>query len=127
MPNTSPFDHRPDVELGRALGDALSAEDVTAFTQRVLAAAEAVYGERSPDQWWTVLTAWARPGLVAAMLIIAAVAFWAGIWVGRTAGTQSAAAFDPLQSDSEQLAVPSLLAERQAPDVDVVLAAAMGR
>lgn len=127
MPNTSPFDHRPDEALGRALRDALAAGDDTAFTQRVLAGAEAVYGERSPEQWWTVLTAWARPGLVAAILIIAAAAFWAGIWVGRTAGVQSAATLDPLQSDSEQLAVPSLLAERQAPDVDVVLAAALGR
>ncbi len=127
MPNTSPFDHRPDDALGRALRDALSAGEEAAFTRRVLAAAEVVYGERSLDQWWTVLTAWARPGLVAAMLIIASVAFWAGIWVGRTAGAQSAATLDPLQTDSEQLALPALLAERQAPDVDVVLATALGR
>jgi F0F1-type ATP synthase membrane subunit c/vacuolar-type H+-ATPase subunit K len=94
----------------------------------VAAAAEVVYGERSPNQWWTVLTVWARPGLVAAMLIIAAVAFGAGIWVGQSAGAASAAtALDPLRTDSEQLAVPALLAARQAPDVDVVMAAALGQ
>lgn len=128
MPNMSPFDHRPDADLGRALRKALTPAGDAAFAQRVMAAAEVVYGERSPDQWWTVLTVWARPGLVAAMLIIAAVAFAAGIWVGQNAGAQSAAtAMDPLRTDSEQLVVPSLLTANQAPDVDVVLAAALGR
>jgi len=128
MPSTSPFDHEPDTDLGRVLREALTLGDDAAFSRRVAAAAEAVYGERSPGQWWTVLTVWARPGLVAAMLIIAAVAFWAGIWVGQSAGAASAAsALDPLRTDSEQLAVPALLAASQAPDVDVVLAAALGQ
>jgi len=128
MTEMSPFDHRQDAELGRALRRALTAPDDAAFVRRVLAAADQVYGDVAPGQWWTVLTAWARPGLVAAMLIVAAAAFWLGLWVGaRGAGSSMATITDPLQTESEQLAVPALLVEDRAPTVDVVLAVAMGR
>lgn len=126
MSDTSPFDHRPDEELGRQLREALSGADEAAFVRRVMLSAEQVYGETLPGQWWGVLTTWARPGLVAAMLLVAAVAFWAGLTVGRSEGAAALATLsDPLSSDDEHLAVPTLLAERQAPKVDVVLAAAM--
>lgn len=126
MSDSSPFDHRPDEELGRQLREALTGTDDAAFVRRVMLSAEQVYGEALPGQWWGVLTGWARPGLVAAMLLVAAVAFWAGLTVGRGESAAALATLaDPLNSDNAQLAVPALLAERQAPKVDVVLAAAM--
>ena len=125
MSDASPFDHQPDAELGRHLRDALTGADDAAFVRRVMASAEGVYGDVLPGQWWGVLTAWARPGLVAAMLVVAAMAFWAGLAVGRSEGVAAAALSDPLSGDDGQLGVPALLAERQPPDVDVVLAVAI--
>jgi len=128
MTDMSPFDHRQDAELGRALQRALAVPDDAAFVRRVIAAADQVYGDVAPGQWWSVLTAWARPGLVAAMLMVAAAAFWLGLWVGtRGAGSNLASFSDPLQTESEHLTVPALLVEDRAPTVDVVLAVAMGR
>ena len=128
MSDMSPFDHRQDEELGRALRSALSSPDDAAFVRRVIAAVDRVYGSAEPGQWWGVLTAWARPGLVAAMLGIAAAAFWLGLWVGTQGAPGSVAAVtDPLQTESEHLAVPALLVEDRAPTVDVVLAVALGR
>lgn len=126
MSDTSPFDHRPDAEIGRHLRDALSGPDDAAFVRQVMGSAEQVYGEVLPGQWWGVLTAWARPGLVAAMLVVAAMAFWAGLAVGRSENAAALATLtDPLSGNNSQLDVPALLAERQAPTVDVVLAVAM--
>jgi hypothetical protein len=128
MTDMSPFDHRQDAELGHALQRALAVPDDAAFVRRVIAAADQVYGDVAPGQWWSVLTAWARPGLVAAMLMVAAAAFWLGLWVGtRGAGSNMASFSDPLQTESEHLTVPALLVEDRAPTVDVVLAVAMGR
>ena len=128
MTDMSPFDHRQDAELGRALQRALAVPDDAAFVRRVIAAADQVYGDVAPGQWWSVLTAWARPGLVAAMLMVAAAAFWLGLWVGtRGAGSNMASFSDPLQTESEHLTVPALLVEDRTPTVDVVLAVAMGR
>ena len=130
MPNPSPFDHRRDSELGEAMRDALTRQDEARFVARVVATAESVYGGvaiRSP--MLNILTAWARPGLVAAMLLIAVAAFSAGLWIGRSGAAVTAASptiGDPLV-DSGQLAVPALMAGQEAPDVDVVLAVAMGR
>jgi hypothetical protein len=131
MPDASPFDHRPDRELGDALRQALSDGNDARFAQRVVAAADQVYGDLGANlQWWSTLTEWARPGLVAAMLVIAIAAFSAGLWVGRgsaTAANGSAVLGDPLGSDSQQLTVPVLLAGRQVPDVDEVLSVALRR
>lgn len=56
-----PFDHRPDLVLGDALRQALSAENHSAFVARVrdaLAVPHVVH--------WDVLAAWARHGIAAA-------------------------------------------------------------
>ncbi|NIM49234.1 MAG: hypothetical protein GTN62_04740 [Gemmatimonadales bacterium] len=130
MSTTSPFDHRQDSELGDALRSALSADDDAQFAQRVVAASEAVFvGPGVPEQWWNVLTAWARPGLVAALVLVAAAAFWLGAWVNRdTSGPAANGTMlgDPLLADSDQLAVPVLLAGQSAPNMDEVLAVALG-
>ena len=130
MPNASPFDHRPDMELGAALRQALDAGREPEFVAGVLLAADTLYGTGLPGQWWTVLTRWARPGVVAAMLLIAVVAFSLGVQIGRSS-VQSVAATpavaDPLRQESEQAAIPVLMAGSEAPNVDVVLAVALGR
>ena len=129
MPKQSPFDHRRDPELGQAMRDALTRPDEARFVARVAAAAESVYGGVVPSPMLSILTAWARPGLVAAMLLIAVAAFSAGLWIGRSSAAVTAASptiGDPLV-DSGQLAVPALMAGEEAPDVDVVLAVAMER
>ncbi|MDH3455836.1 MAG: hypothetical protein OER90_03250 [Gemmatimonadota bacterium] len=129
MSNPSPFDHRRDPELGQAMRDVLTPPDEARFVARVVAAAESVYGGAVPSPMLNILTAWARPGLVAAMLLIAVAAFSAGLWIGRSGAAVTAASptiGDPLV-DSGQLAVPALMAGQEAPDVDVVLAVAMGR
>ena len=127
MSDTSPFDHRPDPELGRALEEALSAPDDERFARQVMAAADSVLGADASESWWQELTAWARPGLVAAMLLIAAGAFWMGSQMAqRGNGNGTNALGDPLSAaDNEQLGVPMLLAGSEAPSVDAVLAVAL--
>lgn len=128
MPDTSPFDHRPDPELGSALRQALDAGEDTGFVRAVLAAVDGM-AVVVPGQWWMVLTAWARPGLVAAMLLIAVAAFSLGVQIGKSSvqPTTAAAATDPLNPDSGQIAVPAVMAGTEAPNVDYVLAVALGR
>jgi len=127
MSDTSPFDHRPDPELGRALEEALSAPDDERFARQVMAAADSVLGADASESWWLELTAWARPGLVAAMLLIAAGAFWMGTQMGqRGSGNGTGALGDPLSAtDGEQLDIPVLIAGGEAPSVDAVMAVAL--
>jgi len=127
MSHPSPFDHKPDTELGDVLRDLLTPEDEDPFVRGVVAASEHVYGEAPPVQTFSVLVEWARPGLVAAMLLLALGAFSLGIWVGRTGAVAEATLGDPLQSDMDQPSVPALMAGQEEPDWDVVLAAAWGR
>jgi hypothetical protein len=70
----TPFDHRPDPQVGAALRRALATTDDAAFAARVLAAA--ARRGRSPVE---VLAGWARPGIAAALLA----ALLAGYAVGR--------------------------------------------
>jgi hypothetical protein len=129
MSDTSPFDHQPDAELGSALRRALDAGDDAAFVHGVLLAFDGMHTRAMPGQWWTVLTAWARPGLVAAMLVIAVAAFSLGVRIGRSSVQPMATTLvtDPLNPDSGQVAVPALMAGSEAPNVDYVLAVALGR
>jgi len=129
MSHPSPFDHRPDVELGDALRAALSMDEDVRFVRRVAAEVDRVYGEVAPGQWLWVLTRWARPGLVAAMLLIAITAFSVGLWVGRGESTVTAATtlIDPLRTVNTQLGIPALMAGAEAPVTDVVLAVALER
>lgn len=119
----SPFDHRPDAVLGAALRRLLTARDDAGFAERVLAAAAIEWGGASAD-WVEVLTRWARPGLAAAALALAA---GSGLWLAtRSGGTNGYDAGDPLRVADEQLAVPAFLASTGDPDVDAVLAVALG-
>ncbi len=116
MSERSAFDHRPDPELGRALRELLDAHGDEAFVQRVLAAAP---GEQLDLPWWEVLTAWARPGLVAATGIAAGALLWFAVG-GTNTGT-IASLGDPLPAAGERAAVPSYLVSSDTPDVDAVM------
>jgi hypothetical protein len=128
MSETSPFDHRPDAELGDALRAALSAGDDGQFARRVVAAAETELGTDA-DPLWRLLGSWARPALVAALLVVAVAGFWLGAVMQRAPGTagNGVALGDPLSAaDTERLDVPVLLAGGESPpSVDAVMAVAL--
>jgi len=119
----SPFDHRQDRELGDALRAALSGSNEADFVQAVVAgAAELQDREILDNDWWGILNAWAKPGLVAAAIgLIAAAALWlSGVGIGTEA---SAIAADPLEASVE---IPAAFLTAQAPDINEVLALELG-
>jgi hypothetical protein len=122
----SPFDHRPDRELGKALRSVLSGADEAAFVQRVLdRVAQVQTGGSLGPVWWEVLDDWARPGLAAAALgLVAGVMFWIG---GLTLGGETAAVLgDPLQAVGDSGVPAALLATAQPPSLNEVLALGLG-
>jgi hypothetical protein len=111
----SNFDHSPDPVLGEALREVLAVGDDPAFVHRVTARLGAA------DTWWQVLGAWARPGMVAALLTVAA----GGFLFGRALVLpRSSAVTDATPAVIE---VSSLLGEDRAPDLNQVLAEGIGR
>ena len=122
----SPFDHRPDRELGKVLKSVLSGADEEAFVQRVMArVTEMQAGGTIGPVWWEILGTWARPGLVAAALgLIAGAMIWAG---GLTFGGQNPTALgDPLQSIGDSGVPAAFLATAQPPSLSEVMATALG-
>jgi hypothetical protein len=118
MKPTSPFDHEPDRELGRALRTLLNSRDDAAFTQRVLAVAS--WPQPGASDWWEVLSAWARPGLAAAVLLAAV----AGFWLGRSTSATP-------QLGLEEALLPGVTAAaldtvNTPPDENAVLAGSFG-
>ena len=103
----TPFEHRPDPELGARLRDALEPRDHAAFVARVLAARD-----RRNAPTVDVLARWARVGIAAA--ILAAIA--AGFALQRN--TASAATADEALTGSE----PGAMFAARSPDASVVLA-----
>jgi hypothetical protein len=67
------FDHRPDPLLGETLREILATSDDAAFARRVMAQVPQtiVY-----ESWWEVLGGWARPGLAAAVAVLAVATMW---------------------------------------------------
>lgn len=80
----SPFDHDPDVELGRMLREELTGPAPEAFLRRLRLA---IAGAERGDQW-DVLAGWARPRAIA-MAIAAGFLLWIGAWLlDSTPGTE---------------------------------------
>jgi hypothetical protein len=121
--NGSPFDHRQDRELGDALRTALTGRDEPAFVHAVVASA-ALLQDRGYDDadWWEVLSGWARPGLAAAAIGLAAVA---ALRMGVAGAAPDAVPelVDPLQAAAE---IPAAFLAAQAPDLNEVLALELG-
>ena len=109
MKDPLPFDHRPDLVLGRALREALDpGDDAQVFTARVLARAE----HARAASWDAVLARWARAGVAAALVVALA----AGYFVGR------ATAASPRPTVSDVLIAPPA----HPAEVEVVLASVIG-
>lgn len=106
----SPFDHVPDPAIGEALRDVLDVHDDPAFVRAVLERTHA------PQPWWEVLGDWARPGVAAALLLVAAGSFLLGRLVAPA--PTDVAAGDVLRAGFE---VSSLFADGTAPNVETLL------
>ncbi len=115
----SPFDHRPLRDVGTALRELLEAGDNRAFVARVMAEVRALGMRRLRGDWWEVLGAWARPGLVAAAALVA-LAVGLTLAAAPAGRVQQATADDALQAATE---VSVLTAAADPPDVAVILAA----
>ena len=104
----SEFDHSPDPALGAALRDVLGVDDDPAFVRRVTA-------RLGTDTWWQVLGTWARPGMVAALLLVAAGSFLFG------RALVPAASDVALDVPAVVGSISSLLGDDRAPNLDQVL------
>ena len=107
------FDHRPDPVLGAALREVLSAPDDAAFARRVM--------ERVPETivyetWWEVLGEWARPGMAAAVTILAAATIWLSGQPAPDAGPE-----ETTTVAAETLSAGTLLASQSLPEFEVEL------
>lgn len=119
----SPFDHRQDRELGDALRSVLSGRDEAAFVRRVLDSASKSGGQiYGGAEWWEVLSAWARPGLAAAVIGVAAAAI---MWF---AGVRNSQIADTPPPDLVQASagIPETFLTTQPPLLDEVLAMEFG-
>lgn len=105
----SPFDHAPDPGVGDALREVLGVDDDPAFVRAVLERT------RVPEPWWEVLGDWARPGVAAALLLVAAGAFMLGRLVGP--GPAEVAGIEQLEAGFE---VSRLLGDAAEPDVEAL-------
>ena len=126
MMRSSPFDHEQDHELGRALKSVLSGRDDAAFASRVVARAAELQGRPSMGvEWWEVLSAWARPGLAAATVALAAAVT---VWLTGASGVQetNGVLSDPLLQATDDNQVQAAFLATQPPDVSEVLALAFG-
>ena len=119
----SPFDHHQDRELGDALRSVLSGRDEAAFVQSVVANAALQQDHVVDDgDWLEILGGWARHGLAAAAIGLAAAAI---LWFSGSPGTDSGTTFlaDPLQASVD---IPAAFLTAQAPDLNEVLALELG-
>jgi len=118
---SSPFDHRPHPELGALLRDALTPGDEPAFVDRVLAAAAARAGDGYYGApWWQVLGAWARPGVAAALALLAGATIWFANASSRNEADTTLE--EVLLATAEAVAPPFFTATMAPPTFDVVLA-----
>jgi hypothetical protein len=112
----SPFDHRPDPEVGAALRELLSSGDDGAFAERVATAATIVLGREMASGWWEVLGAWARPGVAAAVALAAGATLW--LAVASVPADSDATIEDALRRAGETVATPVLVAATSEPDLE---------
>jgi hypothetical protein len=104
------FDHRPDQVLGEALRDALTAPDHPAFVRRVMdRVPQPIVGE----SWWEILGEWARPGIAAAIAVLAAVTVWLA---GQQQPAETPMAEETTATPAETLSAGTLVATGALPE-----------
>ncbi len=116
---TSPFDHRPLRDLGKTLREVLETDDNRAFVARVMVEVRAPDMRRLRGDWWKVLGAWARPGLLAAAVLVA-LAVGLTLATAPTAPVRQATAEEALRAATE---ASVLTVAVDPPDVGFLLAA----
>jgi hypothetical protein len=120
MKAASPFDHRPDKVLGKALRELLTPADHQAFVAEVVASARRQIAGTPAPNFWDILGAWMGPGLVAAAALVLA----------TLAGMQGGGSVDYVTIDDELSNLFQTPEERAMmfapapPDADVVLVSA---
>lgn len=121
MSGPSPFDHRPDPELGAWLREALDQGGEQAFLDRVLAAAGRV--EAGVPAAWQVLGGWARHGVAAVLVGLAAATIWLSSASTRNEAEPSLE--EVFLASAEAVAPPFLTATTAPASFDQVLASSL--
>jgi hypothetical protein len=116
MTSSSPFDHRPDPDIGAALRELLSSADDAAFAQRIEAAAAAVFGRATPFGWWEVLGAWAWPGVAAALALAAGATLW--VTLASSRADRDVTIEDDVRRVGEAVAPAVLVAATSEPELE---------
>ena len=117
MKTVSPFDHRPDQKLGKALRELLTPADHRAFVSQVVASARREFERAASPSLWDVLGAWMRPGLAAAAVLV--LATLAGLQNNRS--VEFATIDDELSAAAQDPEERTLMYGTVAPDANVVL------
>lgn len=121
MSGPSPFDHRPDPELGALLRQVLDAGGDDAFLDRVLAAAGRIEAEAPAP--WQVLGVWARHGVAAVLVGLAAATIW---WASASKRSEAEPSLEEaLLASAETVAPPFLTATTAPASFDQVLASSL--
>jgi hypothetical protein len=115
---SSPFDHRPHPELGGLLREALTAGNEQGFVDRVRAAAQERSAYGAP--WWQVLGTWARPGVAAALALLAGATFWLA---NASSRNEADTTLEEVLLATADTVAPPFLTTITPPTFDVVLAA----
>lgn len=125
MKSSSPFDHRPDPRLGSALREVLTPEDHRAFVNRVVRSAQLQFmNGMSTRSWFELLSAWARPGIVAALVLVA---IGLAGHLKRERGPLPMALEDALLEVPETVESTSFLVSADPPNFDLILASGIDR
>lgn len=120
MKTSSPFDHRPDPALGSALREILTPDDHRTFVNRVVRRAQLQFMTgMSPQTWVELLSAWARPGIAAALLLVAV-----GVagHLKRAERPVQVTLEDTLSEVPQTVESTSFLVSTEPPDFDLILA-----
>ena len=117
MKTVSPFNHRPDRTLRKALRELLTPADHDAFVSGVVANARREFERAASPSPWDILGAWMSPGLAAAAVLV--LATLAGLQNNRP--VERVTLDDELSATAQNAEERTLMYGPAAPDVDVVL------
>jgi hypothetical protein len=121
---TDRHDDRPLAELEALKAPPRSDMERRRAQKRILAAAEPLLARRGrPSSSFDVLAAWARPGLVAASIVLAVVA--AALKLGASGEAVEAVALDDVLASGSGGQVPALLVAGSEPDAEAFFEVAL--
>lgn len=124
---SSPFDHRPQRDLGNALREALGPVDDQEFVDRVLEDIRLIDLRRLRNDWLEVLGAWVRPGLAAAAGLVVLALTTTMSMKSVAPGDDFTAIEDAVRAQTLETSTSELLAAPSPPQVDIILATSFDR